>query len=266
MPTFATKIKCPYCSFNRFWHLRRNKFKCKNCRREWSSNRTLAGIRLSDTTWQKCISLFLTQRAIRTVAREANIGHTQAEKITHLVRILMAADTPPLFSGVSEADETFIGGQWKNKRRSIRRLGTKKGHGTTKIPITGVLNRPTGMVQAKVLWKRTGETYWRFIVSCLTKDSILYTDGYKMNRGIKNYNIAHDYVDHHRGEYVRGDVHTNGIEGFWGYLKRHMALVGGIRRDRLPLFVAEFVWRYNNRKLTHEEQCQKILKLLKNYH
>lgn len=202
---------------------------------------------------------------MRAVAREAGVGHSRAEKMTHLFRILMAADVPPPFSGISEADETFIGGQWKNKRRFIRRKGTKKGHGTTKVPIVGVLNRDTGQVRAKVLRKRTGVTYWHFIRSCLTLRATLYTDGYKMNRGITHFGIIHEYVDHHRGEFVRGTVHTNGIEGFWGYLKRHLALVGGVQRKHLPLFVAEFVWRYNHRTLIRQEQTERLLQLLRKY-
>lgn len=265
MPTFTTKLQCPYCSFARFWRLSRGNLKCQRCRREWSRRLTIAGIRATPTEWRRCVSAFLVHRAMRAVAREARVGHSRAEKMTHLFRRLMAGDVPARFTGVSEADETFIGGQWKNKRRYIRRHGTKHGHGTTKIPIVGVVNRTTGQVRAKVLRKRTGLTYWRFIRSCLAATATLYTDGYKMNRGIKNFGITHEYVNHHLGEFVRGPIHTNGIEGFWGYLKRHLALVGGVRRKHLPLFVAEFVWRYNHRKLTHREQCERLLQLLKKY-
>lgn len=193
-----------------------------------------------------------------------HISHTQAAKVCHLFRVLMTADIPPAFHGVCEADETFIGGQWKNKRRHIRALGTKKGHGTSKTPVVGVLNRVTGQVRVQVLQKRSGATYWAFIVACLAKDAVLYTDGYKMNRGVKAFGITHDYVDHHHGEFARGDVHTNGIEGFWGYLKRHLAAIGGIRTNRLHLFVGEFAWRYNHRKLSHQQHCERLLTLLKN--
>lgn len=222
----------------------------------------LHSIRASAEIWRRCAELFLTRRAIRIVAQEAEIGHSQAEKIAHLFRVRMCTDVPEPFTGTCEADETFIGGQWKNKRRSIRRRGTKKGHGTTKAPIVGVLSREAKQVRVTVLSKRTGIAYWTFIRSCLAAGTILYTDGYKMNRGVARVGIAHAYVDHHRGEFVRGDVHTNGIEGFWGYLKRHLATVGGIRRDRLPLFVGEFVWRYNHRHLSLPEQCTRLLELL----
>lgn len=211
------------------------------------------------------MNLFLTRRAMRTLSEELGMSHTQAEKMTNLFRILMTEDIPEKFVGISEADETFVGGQWKNKRHHIRMLGTKKGHGTSKSPVVGVLNRATGKVRVQVLQKRSGKTYWAFIVACLAKDAILYTDGYKMNRGVKAFGIAHEYVDHHRGEFVRGNVHTNGIEGFWGYLKRNLAAIGGIRKDRLYLFIGEFAWRYNHHKLTHQQRCERLLNLLNDY-
>jgi len=263
MYTIATKIICPYCSHARFWRLRRNKFKCKKCRREWSQSRQSHGVRASAHEWRECIQVFLKQRAIMAVVTETGASYVRTQRMLTAVRTIMTTDIPEPFSGICEADETFIGGQWKNKRRSIRRAGTKTGHGTTKLPVTGVLSRTNGQVRVQILTVRTGQTYWDFIRSCLAEDCILYTDGYKMNRGVSRYGIKHDWVNHHLGEYVRGDIHTNGIEGFWGYLKRNLAAVGGIRPKHIHLFVGEFTWRYNNRKLSHEEQVEKLMQLLK---
>ena len=60
----------------------------------------------------------------------------------------------------------------------------------------------------------------------------------------------------------KGGSHVNGLEGFWGYLKRRLAAKGGIRRERLPLYLAEYVWRYNHRKLSAQEQVRSLLNLL----
>jgi len=48
----------------------------------------------------------------------------------------------------------------------------------------------------------------------------------------------------------------------WGYLKRQLASRGSIRRERLPLYLVEYVWRYNKRKLTVEKQVEKLLNLV----
>ena len=56
-------------------------------------------------------------------------------------------------------------------------------------------------------------------------------------------------VNHTRGEYVRGSVHTNNIESFWSLIKR--GVIGTyhhVSKDYLPLYLNEFSWRFNNRK------------------
>jgi transposase-like protein len=63
-----------------------------------------------------------------------------------------------------------------------------------------------------------------------------------------NRHRPHQFVTHARGEYVRGLVHTQTIDGFWSLLKR--GIIGtfhNVSRKYLPLYVAEFEWRYNNR-------------------
>ena len=70
-------------------------------------------------------------------------------------------------------------------------------------------------------------------------------------------------VDHGKGDYARTPgTHINSLEGFWGYLKRRLAAKGGIRRERLPLYLAEYVWRYNHRSLSLEQQVQRLMNLL----
>src|SRR5215467_11713817 len=64
------------------------------------------------------------------------------------------------------------------------------------------------------------------------------------------------------GRVLRHPAHINGLEGFWGYLKRRLAAKGGIRPSRLPLYVAEYVWRYNHRRLSVDEQVHRLLNLL----
>ena len=57
-------------------------------------------------------------------------------------------------------------------------------------------------------------------------------------------------------------MHSNGMEGFWGYLKKRLKPTGGIRRDRLGTFVAEEVWRYNHRKDSEKEKVERLLDFL----
>ncbi len=262
MYAFATKNTCPFCSFKRSWKIRRDKRKCKRCRREWSDRVVVNGIRATKKEWQSCLETFLHSRSARMVWKETDIGYCRVVKMLELVRRRMNEAMPRRFSGICEADETFIGGQRKNKRLHIRRRTSKRGHGTEKIPITGVFCRNTGQVAAQVLPHRSEETVIGFMVSCLSPDAVLYTDGYKMNRAVRKHGVVHEYVNHHLGEYVRGNIHTNSIEGFWGFMKKHLALIGGIKPPRFQLFVAEIVWRFNHRKLPRRQQSDVLMDLI----
>jgi len=214
--------------------------------------------------WRSVVRAFLLRRTIHAVVEQTGIAHCRVEKMLHHLRMLMTNDIPEPFVGLCEADETFIGGKWTNKSRSFRK-GKKagRGHGTSKLPVVGVLSRKTGQVAVRVVERRCEETVIGFIVSTLNKRrAILYTDGYKMNRAVRKHGIRHFYVNHHLGEFSRGSIHTNGIEGFWGYLKRQLVSIGGIREDRLYLFVGEIAWRYNHRRLSRTEKEQALMRLV----
>jgi len=99
--------------------------------------------------------------------------------------------------------------------------------------------------------------------------SVVYSDTWRGYTGIAANGYVHRLVEHSRGEFsdTKG-THINGLEGFWGYLKRRLTAKGGIRRERLLLYLAEYVWRYNHRSLSIQDQTNKIMTLLiqHNYH
>jgi transposase-like protein len=169
------------------------------------------------------------------------------------------------FRGITELDETYIGGQRKNKKLHIRRIKAKKGHGTDKVAIVGLLNRPQGKVYVEIIPKLDIKRIFEITREKVVKGSQIFTDGYKMYRGFPRHGYRHEYVDHDDGEYVRGKVHTNNIEGFWGILKRNLGCIGGVRRKYLHLFVAEIVWKFNHREEPKEIQEKQLFHLLKNY-
>ena len=179
-----------------------------------------------------------------------------------LVRESMKTDIPKQFSGIVEVDETYMGGQWKNKPKAIRKTGTKSGRGTTKQAVFGIYAR-NGIVWAELVDDSKAKTLQPLITKQVRSGSTVYSDTWKGYTGIATRGFVHRMVDHKK-EYVKRGVHINGLEGFWGYLKRQLAAKGGIRRERLGLFLGEYVWRYNNRKLTVNQQVKKLLKLLRN--
>lgn len=264
MSNFATKsmpIRCPYCSFQRSWVIRRHKRKCKRCRREFSHRRyPVADIRSTQDDWERCIDAFLRQRTILAVTRETGIGRCRTVAMLQQLRTCMTQDVATPFRGPIELDETYIGGQRKNKRLHIRRIQAKRGHGTDKLPIVGLFDRSTGQVLVLVEPRKLDMHFvTRLLREQVVAGASVYTDGFKMYRMLPRYGFHHHYVDHDGGELVRGSVHTNNIEGFWGILKRKLSCIGGVRQEKLPLFVGEICWRFNHRQLNMEQQKECLL-------
>ena len=209
------------------------------------------------------VAVFLRERTATRVAEEIGVSEKTARLVTHHLRTVMTAEVPASFTGIVEMDETYIGGQRKNKRLHIRRIKGKKGHGTDKLPIVGLFCRDSGQVFVDVEPKKLDVAYiFATIQERVVAGSRIYTDGFKMYRGIPKLGYVHEFVDHAGDEYVRGDVHTNNIEGFWGIMKRKMGCIGGMRRDRLHFFVGEIVWKFNHRKQPLKDQERALCALV----
>lgn len=210
---------------------------------------------MSEAQWKIGIATMLRERTGSRVAEETGASLKTAQKMTQYLRERMFREAPEPFIGIVEMDEAYIGGQRKNKKLHIRRIQGKRGHGTDKLPIVGLFSRESGKVFVHVEPKKLDIAYiFTTIQDRVVSGSRIYTDGFKMYRGIGKIGYVHEYVDHAGGEYVRGDVHTNNIEGFWGIMKRRMSCIGGMRRDRLPLFVGEIVWKFNHRTESLKDQ------------
>jgi transposase-like protein len=150
-----------------------------------------------------------------------------------VVREIMAHDVPEVFSGTVEVDETYIGGQWKNKRKATRKEGTKRGRGTKKTPVFGILCRG-GKVWAEIVPNAQPDTLQPLIKQRVKQGSVICSDTYWSYTGIAAKGYVHRLVEHGKGQYSDGKGnHINGLEGFWGYLKRKLAAKGGIRKSRL---------------------------------
>ena len=179
------------------------------------------------------------------------------------VRIAMQKDVPKMLSGTIEIDETYVGPQWRNRRWGERKLVTKKGRGTQKQAVFGIYERKRGIVRTFLVPDAKKKTILPIIHAHVSRGSLICTDGFELYRLLPKEGYVHASVDHKAHEYVRGDIHSNAIEGFWGILKRRLKTTGGIRRGRLGIYVAEETWRYNFRKLSEREKTERILGLLK---
>jgi len=255
--------KCPRCNFNKSYKIRRGKVKCIRCKYEWRPKQL--PLRLKASQWRKILGWFIRGISSQDIAVETGINRLRIIRALTIVRRLFAKDVPEVFSGIVEVDETYLGGQWKNKRKSQKVLEVKRGRGCLKTPVFGILCRG-GKVWAEVVKNVEAKTLLPLICRRIKPGSTICSDTWKSYTGIAAKGYVHRMVEHQKGKYTdKHGSHINGLEGFWGYLKRKLASKGGIRKERLPLYLAEYVWRYNHRHLSIEQQVDKILKLLYNH-
>ncbi len=138
-------------------------------------------------------------------------------------------------------------GAAKNMHASRRRALKLGLHGEHKTPVVGMLDRDTRQVRAKVIPNVKRETLLNEILNQIERKSTIYTDQAANYDALKVRDFVHETVTHVE-EYVRGEVHTQGIENFWSLLKRGLkGTYVAVEPYHLDRYVAEQVFRFNNR-------------------
>lgn len=196
--------------------------------------------------WMQAIALMCTAKkglSAKQMERTMGVSYKTAWYLNHRIRKAMDEGFDGLMSGTVEADATFIGGRYDERRRRAK-------HG--KQPVSGLLQRGSESAHSKVhiqpIPKESQQHTHPIIEQRVPKDAMLYTDEHG---AYKRYGAGrlHKIVVHGKGEYVIGDVHTNGVEGFWSLLKRgiirsfHQVSVKHLER-----YIAEFQFRFNRRE------------------
>jgi transposase-like protein len=183
------------------------------------------------------------------MGRDLGITQKSAWFMDHRVRLAMKAGSIMKMDGEVEADESFIGGLAKNMHEKKRRhIGTG---GAGKTAVLGILRRKTSKsgskVRAKAVPNIRASTLKSEIRENVELGSPLYTDAWASYRGL-GQDYQHEVIDH-AVEYVRGTVHTNGIENFWSLLKRTIkGTYVNVEPYHLGRYLDEQAFRFNERE------------------
>ena len=257
------KRECPKCKTTPvFWKLKDGRIKCKNCGSRIAINK--GRIRIEKGILKKIVSEFVLEHSTNMILNRVDVSKYKLLKTLTLLRMKMTRDLPEVFEGTVEVDETYLGGQWKNKRLSLKKTvkQSKRGRGTTKQPVFGILCR-NGKVWAELINNVEAVDLQPLIMKKVKKGSIVCSDTWRGYTGIAARGYVHRMVEHGKNEYSdKKGNHINGLEGFWGYLKRKLSAKGGVRRKIIHLYLGEYVWRYNHRNLNYKNQEKRLLSIL----
>jgi transposase-like protein len=248
-------VRCPRCGNPKVYALKSGfHWQCEQCAVDGYRFSHIAGTIFENTNkplrdWYRVAHLMLTSKkgmSALQIMRTMGFGsYKTAWYMCHRIRAALVEKDMDKLGGIVEVDESFIGGKDKNKHRHKRGFGGKHAP-STKTPIIGAVSRK-GNVIARVLARVTKEAAEGFVREVVSnKVSLLATDESRVYDGLTDY--PHRTVVHAAGRYVVGAVHTQTIEGFWSIFKR--GIVGSFHKvsaKYMPLYVAEFQFRYNNR-------------------
>lgn len=192
------------------------------------------------------------------------IGVTQKTAWFMLHRIRLAMETGSFLKsgGPVEADETFIGGLAKNMHKARRKKKITGTGGKDKAVVMGVLRRGNEAQPSRAIARHvpdtTAATLHPLVKAVVEPGTELFTDTHRGYRGLSAHYI-HQVVDH-SVEYVRGKVHTNGMENFWSLFKRSLkGTYVSVEAFHLNAYVVEQTFRFNERKDNDGGRFRRVL-------
>lgn len=266
---------CPHCGSTEAYRLtpkptskrpgRKGLLKCKYCRKQFTVR---VGTVFEDShiplhKWFLAIHLLCSSKkgmSAHQIHRMVGVTYKSAWFMMHRVRYAMTQE--PLASklqGTIELDETYVGGKLQNmhasKRKAVREQQSRLG----KAPVATLVER-NGRVRSFPIDRVKGHNLKEILLENVEKGAQLFTDGKSPYLG-----VDHDYnresVNHLQGEYVRGSVYTNTVEGYFSIFKR--GLIGvyhHVGKQHLHRYTAEFDFRYNRRKMKDGQRTIDVIK------
>ena len=223
---------------------------CTDCR-SYFSVRTGTPLARSNVPMQKwAIAIYLCLTSLKSVSsvklgRDIGVKQSTAWFMLHRIREAWATGEAGPFDGPVEVDETYFGGKRRNKSNAERKELAGRGP-VDMTAVVGAKCRASNKVSAKVVRSTDRGTLQGFVADVTDPETKVHTDDAAACIGIPN---PHGTVRHSVSEYVRGKVHTNGIESFWSMLKRaHKGTFHKISPKHLQRYLSEFSGKHNVRE------------------
>lgn len=260
-------VVCPYCGSVHCVVRKDGKFRCKDCRKNFSClvGTIFENTKLSLRKWFIAMYLVSSHKkgiSSHQLAKDIEVTQSSAWYMLQKIRTLFAQDDSVALSGTVECDEVYIGGKEKWKHESMKTPGTQGRSTKTKTPVFGMMERKVFMnskdkeeimsiVKAVVVEKTDRATLVPIIEQFVEKDSSVYTDELNAYSKLGENGFNHHFVKHGAMQFVdeeNCDIYTNGVEGFWSHFRR---MITGVYHDvsdeHLQAYVDEACYRWNTR-------------------
>ena len=184
---------------------------------------------------------FIADIPALTAAKIAQVNRKTADRYYSMFRQAILQDALKerqninLENGV-EVDESYLG---------PRRVRGKRGRGAgRKVVILGLLKRK-GSIYTQIIPNAQRQSVMPIIRQIVAAGSDIYTDGWRSYDALAVYGYNHKKVRHDKDEFVREDnVHINGVESYWSWVKRRLQKFNGISKSRFASYMLESEWRF----------------------
>ena len=256
--TETVKMLPPKGSMGRGW------YHCKDCRKKFTVRVGTLYERshVPLHKWLLATHLLCASKkgmSAHQLHRMLGVTYKTAWFMAHRIREAMRDKNPEPMGGdgkAVEADETYFGGK---KRRSMRRPDGKQYGLGDKMKIVALVERG-GRARSFHVDHVDSKTIRDILVKNVRRDSVLMTDEAKQYRVVGKEFAGHKRVYHSIYEYVRGEAHTNTIEGYFSIFKRGMkGVYQHCSEGHLHRYLSEFDFRYNTRKIEDAERRDRAL-------
>ena len=272
---WADGCACPHCGgvdritkvkANPAKRIRLGLWRCGDCKRQFTVkvgtvfeharlplNKALQAVYLM-TSSKKGISAHQLHRVLE-------VTYKTAWFLAHRVREAMRSGELAPFGGdggVVEVDETFIG-----RKKGVEK---RRGGGFHKVPVLSLVHRESGQSRMFVIDRANSASILPIVQANVDRETYLLTDESVVypRHVLHRYFLGHGRVNHKAGEYVRGRIHTNTVEGSFSIFKRGMkGVYQHCSEKHLHRYLAEFEFRYNNREANGCDDFQRSVNALR---